>query len=120
MILYKIFLTSGAYTFLLFATISIFTIITKQRLVIFLGSLITSVFLGIVSIFVFSAYYQAVLGLIIGCCYVIFDTQIIIFNAEAGKKEAFIDALNLFTDLFKIFIEITKILSSDKKKKNDD
>jgi FtsH-binding integral membrane protein len=60
------------------------------------------------------------LGLLIGCCYIIFDTQIIIFNAEAGRKEPFTDALNLFTDLFKIFMEITKILTADKKKKNKD
>ena len=56
----------------------------------------------------------------IGCCYVIFDTQIIIFNSEAGNKEPFTDALNLFMDLFKIFIEIVKILSSKKKEKDDE
>ena len=41
------------------------------------------------------------------CCYIIFDTQIIIFNAEAGRKEPFTDALNLFIDLYKILMEIT-------------
>jgi len=76
--------------------------------------------LGIVSLFVFKTYYEAVLGLIIGCCYVIFDTQIIIFNVEAGRKEPFTDALSLFTDLFKIFIEIFKILSENKKEKKKD
>ena len=76
--------------------------------------------MGIISFFVFSAYYEAVLGLLIGCCYIIFDTQIIIFNVEAGRKQPFTDALNLFTDLFKVFMEIVKILSEKKEKKNKD
>ncbi len=53
----------------------------------------------------FNNYYEAVLGLLIKCCYIIFETKIIIFNAEAGRKEIVTDALNLF----KIFMEITMI-----------
>lgn len=62
---------------------------------------------------------QALLGVVIGSLYVIVDTQLIIFKASSGVFEPFVDALNLFYDLFKIFIEIVKLLSSnnDKKKK---
>jgi hypothetical protein len=48
---------------------------------------------------------------------VILDTQVIIFKAEAGAFEPFVDATNLFTDLFKIFIEIIKLLMSNSEKK---
>lgn len=113
----KILLTSGTYSVLLFGILSIFTIITKSRVAIFLGSFIASIFLGLISLFVYRTYYEAVLGLLIGCCYIIFDTQIIIFNVESGKKDPFTDALNLFTDLFKVFMEIVKILSDKKEKK---
>ncbi len=60
---------------------------------------------------------EAVIGLIIGCLYVIVDTQIIIHKTENGIFDVFTDAKELFVDLIKIFIEILKLVSKDNKKK---
>ncbi len=86
---------------------------------IFVASGVSALVLGIISFFVFKTALEAILGIVIGCLYVIIDTQVIIFKAQSGAFEPFVDATNLFTDLFKIFVEIVKLLSSnqDKKKK---
>jgi FtsH-binding integral membrane protein len=86
---------------------------------IFAASGACALVLGIIGFFVYKTALEAILGIIIGCLYVIIDTQIIIFKAQSGAFEPFIDATSLFTDLFKIFVEIVKLLvvNGDKKKK---
>jgi hypothetical protein len=42
-----------------------------------------------------------------------------IHRAENGIFDVYIDAKQLLIDLFKIFIEIVKILAKDKKKEKD-
>jgi hypothetical protein len=51
--------------------------------------------------------------------YVIIDTQIIIKKTECGIFDVFTDAKELIFDIFKIFIEIVKILLQEKKKNKD-
>ena len=75
-----------------------------------------NIVLGIISIFVFNVMMEAVLGLIIGCLYVIVDTQTIIRRTEEGQFDVVRDAKMLFVDFVKIFIEILKILQENKKK----
>jgi FtsH-binding integral membrane protein len=55
--------------------------------------------------------------LIIGVFYVVIDTQMIIHRTENGIYDVFSDAKHLLLDLFKIFIEIIKLLSKEEKKK---
>ena len=76
-------------------------------------------FLSIVNIFVYSVMYEALIGILLGCLYVIVDTQIIIAKASSGVFEPFVDACNLFVDLFKIFIEILKMFSEKEEKKKN-
>lgn len=65
---------------------------------------------------------ESIIGLFIGILYLIFDTQLIIRKTESGTFEVYKDAKHLLIDLFKIFIEIAKILlkkeeEREKKKK---
>ena len=83
---------------------------------IFFGSIIATLVLAVINIFVFSVFVEAVIGLFIGVLYVIVDTQMIIHRTESGIYDVFSDAKLLFLDLVRIFIEILKILSSKKKK----
>ena len=53
----------------------------------------------------------------LGVLYVIIDTQIMIHKAENGVFDTFTDAKHLLFDLFKIMMEIMKILSKEKKEK---
>lgn len=86
---------------------------------IFAASGATALVLGIVSFFAFKTALEAILGIMIGCLYVIIDTQVIIFKAQSGAFEPFVDATNLFTDLFKIFVEIVKLLAANEDKKKE-
>jgi len=82
---------------------------------IFLGSALSCLILGIIGLFIFHTAMEAVIGIIIGCLYVIVDTQIIIFKAQSQIFQPFTDAINLYSDLIKVFVEIVKLLSSEKK-----
>ena len=58
--------------------------------------------------------------LLVACMYVIYDTQMIIENAERGNRDVPKDTLMLFVDLVDLFIKVLRILlelSEDKKKK---
>jgi len=63
-------------------------------------------------------------GLLIGCLYIIYDTQMIVERAERGDKDEISHAMILFVDLFELFIRILQILielqkSEEGKKKKD-
>ena len=63
-------------------------------------------------------------GLLIGCLYIIYDTQMIVERAENGDKDEISHAMILFVDLFELFIRILQILielqkNEDSKKKKD-
>lgn len=49
-------------------------------------------------------------GLLIGCLYIIYDTQMIVERAENGDKDEISHAMILFVDLFELFIRILQIL----------
>jgi FtsH-binding integral membrane protein len=49
-------------------------------------------------------------GLFTACMYVIFDTQIIIEQAEAGDKDVPTHTMTLFINLFDLFIKIVQVL----------
>jgi len=86
---------------------------------IFIASGASCLFLGVLGFLFMKTSMEAILGIIIGCLYVIVDTQIIIFKTQSGLFEPLIDATNLFTDLIKIFIEIIKHLSKNEEKKKE-
>ena len=116
MLFYKVVMSSFVMTTAVFGAFSVFSILTHQRIGIYLGSALLTLVLGIISIFVFNVMMEAVLGLIIGCLYVIVDTQTIIRRTEEGQFDVVRDAKMLFVDFVKIFIEILKILQENKKK----
>ena len=63
-------------------------------------------------------------GLLIGCLYIIYDTQMIVERAERGDKDEISHAMILFVDLFELFIRILQILielqkNEEGKKKKD-
>ena len=61
-------------------------------------------------------------ALFMACMWIIFDTQIIVEEAERGQRNVASHALTLFMDLFRLFIKVLQILqelenSKNKKKK---
>jgi FtsH-binding integral membrane protein len=113
-------LSAFIYAFSIFAVFSVFAMITVRRTQIFVYSAISCLALSLINIFVWNLAVSSIIGLVIGILYVILDTQIIVQKTELGVYDTFTDAKQLLIDLFKIFIEIFKLLASEKKKKNKD
>lgn len=109
-------ISSFIITSTIFVSISIISFLTVRRVAIFFGALMTTIILSIITIFLAPGHVEAVLGLIIGCMYVLIDTQLMIHKAEGGILEPYEDARQLFYDFVKIFIELLKLLG---KKKED-
>ena len=109
-------MNSLIFTLAIFGSFTVFALITVRRDAIFKYSILLCLVLSIISIFVYSFELFAILGLFIGVLYVIIDTQIIIHRTEYGIFDVFSDAKHLIFDMFKIFMEIMKILGKHKKK----
>ena len=106
------------YTATIFGTMTIFSFLTVNRVKILLGSLLASIVLSIFSLFLYRDSGLAIcIGIIVGSLYIIIDTQLMIHKAENGTFEPYHDARQLFYDMVKIFLEILKLLSKDKKKR---
>lgn len=117
----SVMMSAFIITAALFASITVFSLITVRRHLIFFGSLISSLVLSIVSIFLFrSSALYSIIGVVVGSLYIVVDTQMMIHKFESGIEEPYQDARQLFYDLVKIMIEIMKYLGKDKenKKKN--
>ena len=54
-------------------------------------------------------------GLLVACLYVVYDTQLIIERAERGDKDVPIHTMILFMDLVDIFIRVIQLLLELKK-----
>jgi len=120
----KIIVMALGCTFLLFACFSLSALFAERRSMLYVGGfLMTSlsflVFLGFFNIFFgfqLLTRIQIYFGLFIFCGFVMFDTQLIIEKAEMGNLDFVSHALELFLDLFNIFIRLVMILNSRKKK----
>jgi hypothetical protein len=106
------------YSLALFSTFTMFALLTVRRTAILFGSFITIFILSLISLFVFSSALEALIGLIMGCLYVIVDTQVIIHKTENGIYNVFTDAKELFLDFVKIFFEVMKVMLKKKEKDN--
>lgn len=116
---HQICMSAFIMTTALFGTFSIFAVVTNKRLGIYLGSTILCLIIGIINIFIWNVMLEAMIGVVIGCLYVIIDTQTIIHKTENGIFDVYRDSKMLFVDFVKIFIHILKILSENKKEKKD-
>ena len=56
-------------------------------------------------------------GLFMACLWVIFDTQVIVEQSEAGYRNVADHALKLFMDLFEMFLKILQVLMELEKNK---
>lgn len=113
----SLFMSAAVMAGSIFVCVSIFSILTVRRVMIYLGAIIGSLVLSIISIFMYKASFEAaIIGLVLGTLYVVIDTQLMIHKAENGVFEPYEDARQLFLDLVKLTIEIIKILGKEKKK----
>ncbi|KAI7871166.1 inhibitor of apoptosis-promoting Bax1-domain-containing protein [Spinellus fusiger] len=108
-------LSSAVFIFLGF---SVSALLAERRSLIYVGGAATSL-LGIIfwatignmffgNSLVFSA--ELYLGLIAFCAFVVYDTQMIVERASAGMTDVPQHALELFMDLFSLFVRLAVIL----------
>ena len=122
-----------SYTTIMFGCFTAISLFSKRRSYLFLGGIISSIvscmfwYRTLSWLFGYSGYYSEfgmvyMMGaLFVACLYVIYDTQMIIEQAERGHKDVPTHTLTLFMDLFDLFIRIIQILIklSEENKKRD-
>ena len=114
---YQMCLSALLMTGLTFFSFSIFAILTQKRLAIYIGSMVLSLILAIISLFVFNVMAEIVIGIMIAVSYVIFDTQTMIHRAENGVYDTLYDAYMLFVDFAKLFIKFLELMQKKEKEK---
>lgn len=121
----RIITTAFLGTSTIFVCFSLSAIFAQRRSMLYLGGFLSSsisilLFSSLLNIF-FRSYFlfniQLYFGLIVFCLYIMFDTQLIIEKAFAGKRDFVGDSLQLFVDFVAIFVRLLVILSKLSKEK---
>jgi FtsH-binding integral membrane protein len=128
----ELILQAVLYTATAFTCFSLISLYSKRRSFLFVGGIIMSLLQGMLMyrltgwLFGWKTYNLAYLmfGLLIGCLYIIYDTQMIVERAERGDSDVITHTMVLFVDLFELFIRILQILielqkQEENKKKKD-
>ena len=110
-----------------FGSFSAVSLFSQRRSFLFLGSIISTMMsamliYSLVGWLMGSAFGIGYLmcALFITCLWIIFDTQVIVEEAERGHRNVASHTLKLFLDLFDLFMQILRILNElDEKKKKD-
>lgn len=132
----EILVQAISYTTIIFASFTGIALFTKQRSMLFLGGIISSLmscmFWYRMITWMFGSKYgmdtqsmgYMMVALFVACLYIVYDTQMIIARAETGDRDVPKHTMILFVDLFDLFIRILQVLiklnedrDSDKKKK---
>lgn len=129
----EILIQASVCTVAVFGSFSAVALFSKKRSYLFLGGIIASLSSAM---FWYSttcwllgySYYGGMVymmtGLFVACLYIVYDTQLIIMQAESGNKDVPLHTMTLFIDLFDLFVRIVQLLVElqDKKgkKKNED
>jgi len=109
--------------FLCFSGVAIFS---KQRSYLYLGSMLSSALMYMTLISMFNMFFATPMAfdivlygtLAVFLGYVIFDTQVILEQANSGDMDVLRHALQLYIDVVAIFIRIVVILMKREEDKN--
>ena len=117
------------HTAVIFISFSLASLMTRRRSMLFLGSILSSVLMGMFAASFFSMIFGVsfisymaynIIMVIVFSLYVIYDTQMIVEKAHNGDYDYNLHALDLFIDLIRIFVHILKILMEKSEKKRRD
>jgi len=128
----QLVMSAFLFTSLIFICFTLSALFTSKRTYLFLGGLLGSAmslmcFLALINFFARSPLIFNVnlyLGLLVACGYVLFDTQLIIEQANHGDLNYVKHAVFLFVDFVDLFVRILIILiknsqQNNKKKSNN-
>ena len=102
------------YTTVSFLSFSALALFSKRRSYLVLGGIIANIMFGMAIysighwLFGYSINHLPYLlvGLFVACSFIIYDTQLIVERAERGAKDIPTDTMELFVDLFRLFVKI--------------
>jgi len=125
---YSLVITALITTIIVFGSFTYLSFHTNKRSVLYLSGILSSclislAIISLVNIFLHSEILFKIdlyLGLVIFCMYIIYDTQMIIKEADDGNYDVIFHAMTFYLDFINIFIRILLILmrnKNDKKKK---
>ena len=106
-------------TMCMFGSFSCIALFSQRRSMLFVGGIIASIssclfWYSTTSWLLGYSYSSGMVymmsGLLMACLYVIFDTQLIIEQAEHGDKDVPTHTMTMFIDLFDLFIRIVRLL----------
>ncbi|EGG21357.1 hypothetical protein DFA_01238 [Cavenderia fasciculata] len=125
----SILMTAILATLAIFASFSVFSLLTDKRMFLYLGGLLSTACIGlfVVSLGQLFIRSQAIDGiltttlLVVLSAFIIYDTQFIVYRIENGDRDYIQHTFTLFIDLIDLFRIVLRILikNSKSKKKND-
>ena len=118
--------TAFLATAAMFACFTAGALISSKRFIMYASSVILSASSALMIVSLSAWFYRTpftdsaitFLGLVIFSAYVVFDTQMMILQAERGYKDVPNHALQLFLDFVNLFVRILKLLSKKKERKD--
>ena len=105
------------YTATSFGSFSMISLFSGRRSYLFLGGIISNLLMGMMMYAMVNWLIGSAMGigfvflqLLITSFMIVYDTQVIVEEAERGDRDVPTHTLTLFMDVFKLFIQIVKIL----------
>ena len=124
----SIAVTALITTIIVFGSFTYLSFQTNKRSVLYLSGILSSCLISLTVISLINLFLHSeilfkidlYLGLVIFCMYIIYDTQMIIKEADDGNYDVIFHAMTFYLDFINIFIRLLVILmrnSNNKKKK---
>ena len=124
----SIAITALITTIIVFGSFTYLSFQTNKRSVLYLSGILSSCLISLTVISLINLFLHSeilfkidlYLGLVVFCMYIIYDTQMIIKEADDGNYDVIFHAMTFYLDFINIFIRILVILmrnSNNKKKK---
>jgi len=117
--------TALTTTIITFGSFSYLSLKTNKRSVLYFGGILASILftltiMSLVNLFLHSELLfkiELYLGLGLFCMYIIYDTQLVIKEADDGKYDVIKHAMTFYLDFINVFIRILIILMRNKNNK---
>ncbi|XP_062129723.1 bax inhibitor 1-like [Drosophila sulfurigaster albostrigata] len=120
-----IILTALTGTFVIFASLSLAALLSKQGSFLYLGGMLFSVLncMLLLSLFnmIFKSYFVQItelyVGLFVKAAFIVYDTQNIVEKCRSGNRDAVQHALDLYINVLGIFCRLLIILTKKEEQK---
>jgi len=120
-----VIITAALGSVSIFASFTLAVLLNPSRSFLYLGGPLMSAMMWLFVVQFVNMFFRFQIlhtvelygGLAMFMAYVVFDTQLTIHDADTGKRDYVMNAMDLFLDLINIFVRLLAILSKDEKKK---